>query len=85
MKLPAGMEKRVKELRQGGWEFRFIVDEPRLTEVVELYKELGFEVLIESVIITGGELTADQDCGHCLLGVKDKVVAIFTRKTGQGH
>lgn len=31
-----------------GWEARFIGQEPRLSEVIEMYQEIGFEVRIES-------------------------------------
>jgi hypothetical protein len=40
---------REEELKKEGWEKRFIIDEPRLSEMVEQYKELGFEVLLEPV------------------------------------
>ncbi|MBT3232063.1 MAG: hypothetical protein HN356_04550 [Calditrichaeota bacterium] len=33
-----------------GWETRFFGQEPRLSEVTELYEELGFEVSIEPLV-----------------------------------
>ena len=39
--------KREDELVAAGWERRFIACEPRLSEMVATYKEIGFEVLLE--------------------------------------
>lgn len=38
---------REQELTSQGWEKRTTYDEPRLSEMVELYRELGFEVHLE--------------------------------------
>jgi succinylarginine dihydrolase len=38
---------RESALLEQGWTRRFIDAPPRLTEVVELYRSLGFEVLLE--------------------------------------
>ena len=38
---------REEELVGLGWTRRFIACEPRLSESVELYESLGFEVLLE--------------------------------------
>jgi hypothetical protein len=51
---------REEELRKQGWEKRFTIDEPRLSEMVEQYKELGFEVLLEPVD------TSSEECTTCL-------------------
>jgi len=39
--------KREEELIADGWERRFIACEPRLSEMVATFKEIGFEVLLE--------------------------------------
>jgi hypothetical protein len=39
--------KREDELVAAGWERRFIACEPRLSEMVEMYQEIGFEVHLE--------------------------------------
>lgn len=36
-------------LEEEGWRRRMVVSEPRLSEVVELYESLGFEVRLEPV------------------------------------
>ena len=51
---------REAELRKFGWEKRFTTDEPRLSEMAEQYKELGFEVLLEPVD------TPSEECATCL-------------------
>ena len=37
---------RQQELEEEGWVKRFTTDEPCLSEAVEQYKEIGFEVLL---------------------------------------
>ena len=49
-----------EELKKLGWEKRFTIDEPRLSEMAEQYKELGFEVLLEPVD------TPPEECTTCL-------------------
>ena len=48
------------ELLAQGWERRFIYDEPRLSEAVEIYRELGFEVTLLPVS------PDDVDCSECM-------------------
>jgi hypothetical protein len=51
---------REEELKKEGWEKRFTMDEPRLSEMAEQYRELGFEVLLEPAD------TSSEDCTTCL-------------------
>jgi len=39
--------KKEDELVAVGWERRFIACEPRLSEIVAMYQEIGFEVHLE--------------------------------------
>jgi len=66
---------REEELRREGWEKRFTIDEPRLSEVVEQYKELGFEVLLEPVDLSS------EECTTCLKNpaVSQRHKTIYTR------
>ena len=64
---------REEELRKEGWEKRFTADAPRLTEAVETYKELGFEVHLESVD------TSSEECTSCLTLLSDRYKTIYTR------
>jgi hypothetical protein len=64
---------REEELRKEGWEKRFTADDPRLTEAVETYKELGFEVHLEPVD------TSSEECTDCLTAFTDRYKTIYTR------
>lgn len=44
-----------------GWESRFVAGGPRLREFTELYKQLGYEVLVEPV----GEAELPDACRGC--------------------
>jgi hypothetical protein len=67
---------RQQKLENEGWVRQFITDEPRLSEAVEEYKKLGFEVLIEPIepSETGGE------CTSCLMTDGARYKVIFTRR-----
>ena len=73
-------EEKLIRLDEGvdltGWERRTTTDEPRLSELVELYEELGFEVLLRP--ISREEL--GQDCQECYLAEPERYRTIFTRK-----
>lgn len=65
---------REEELKKDGWEKRFTMDEPRLSEMVEQYRELGFEVLTEPVD------PSSEDCMSCLERDPNRYKTIYTRK-----
>ncbi len=65
---------REEELQKQGWEKRFTMDEPRLSEMVEQYKELGFEVLLEPVD------TSSEECTTCITAFSDRYKTIYTRQ-----
>jgi hypothetical protein len=69
---------REEELQKEGWEKRFTIDEPRLSEMAEQYKELGFEVLLEPVD------SQAEDCTSCLTNpaFSDRYKTIYTRRKG---
>lgn len=58
-----------------GWEKRATYDEPRLSEIAELYKELGFEVYIQP-------FNPDEEthCAECLKFSPEKYKTVYTRK-----
>ncbi|MBW1871829.1 MAG: hypothetical protein JRJ19_07180 [Deltaproteobacteria bacterium] len=69
-----------EELIKQGWTKRFMADEPRLSESVELYKSLGFEVLLEPL---PGK--CDQgECRTCIEADIERFRIIYTRKQA-GH
>ena len=59
-----------------GWERQTTTDEPRLTELVEFYEEIGFEVLLRPA--RPEEL--GQDCTECMRADPDRFRTIYTRK-----
>ena len=59
-----------------GWERRTTTDEPRLSELVELYEELGFEVMLRP--ISGDEL--GHDCQECYMAEPERYRTIYIRK-----
>jgi len=68
---------RQQELENQGWVKQFTTNEPRLSEAVQEYQELGFEVHLEPVDplqIPVGE------CSRCLLPDGDRFQAIYTRR-----
>ena len=75
-------------LRQMGWRRQFVANEPRLSEVVEIYKEAGFDVHLEPLLKESEcENCADgegegKECRICFEGVEDQYMIIFTRPKG---
>jgi hypothetical protein len=61
-------------LAEGGWTRCFVADEPRLSEAVETYRELGFEVLLLPVDL------AEESCSECLRAAPDRFREIYTRR-----
>jgi hypothetical protein len=74
------MTKREEELIGLGWEKRFVADEPRLSEMTELYASIGFDVLLEP--LPGKEELAacsEGGCTACLDLDPDRYRTIYTR------
>lgn len=70
------MSSREMELGKAGWVRRFTAEEPRLSEAVEFYRALGFEVHLEAV--SPEEL--GEECGECFKAVCGRYKIIYTRK-----
>jgi hypothetical protein len=58
-----------------GWTTRTTTDEPRLSELVELYQELGFEVMLRPV----SSVEADGTCSVCVMDDPERYKTIYTR------
>ncbi len=58
-----------------GWEFKYIGDEPRLSEQVDLFREIGFEVRIEP-------FNADEcrGCTECFEDSPEQFMLLYVRK-----
>jgi hypothetical protein len=74
----AGLKEmnRHDQLTAQGWTKRFTAGEPRLSEVVGEYQELGFEVQVEP--IDPNEITGE--CTSCLMACCDRYKTIYTRR-----
>jgi hypothetical protein len=75
--------KKKEELIVDGWERRFIACEPRLSEMIEMYKEIGFEVHLEPLPSkeemdrSGCE---ESGCTACYDADPERYRIIFTRQ-----
>lgn len=67
---------RREELEKQGWERRTTYDEPRLSEIVEMYEETGFEVRLEPF-----DPDDEDGCTACMKADPDRYKVIYTRKT----
>lgn len=77
--------KREEDLVRAGWEKRFVACEPRLSEMVEMYEEIGFEVRLEP-LPTKEEIEAESaspcegnECTVCFDIDRERYRIIFTR------
>ena len=64
-------EKLISE----GWEKQATYDEPRLSEMVDTYKEIGLEVLLEPF-----NAANEEGCTGCMELSPDQFKTIYTRK-----
>ncbi|MBU2549977.1 MAG: hypothetical protein KKB20_16315 [Proteobacteria bacterium] len=70
---------RDADLTAQGWSRQFTASEPRLTEAVEEYQAIGFEVRLEPVDMC----PADGSCTSCMADHPDLVKVIYTRPVGE--
>ncbi len=74
-KIPKNKNRHV-ELGEHGWMRRFVADEPRLSEAVQLYESLGYEVRFEPVALD----ETNKECKTCLIGQNcDRYRTIYIR------
>jgi hypothetical protein len=66
---------RREQLEKTGWLRRTTYDEPRLSELVETYRELGLEVRLEEP-----ETDELEECNACFRGSAGKLKTIYTRE-----
>lgn len=64
-----------EKLISRGWKKRSTHDEPRLTELVAAYKEIGLEVHVEAF-----DPDEEKDCTECMVGFTQRYGTIYTRK-----
>ena len=66
---------REEELSHEGWERQTTYDEPRLSEMVAMYEEIGFEVHLEPF-----NTDEEPGCTDCMKTSPEKYKIIYTRK-----
>lgn len=77
-------ETITRNLERQGWRRQFIAAEPRLSEAVQMYRELGFEVHLEPLPKQGKQPDgqahdAEIKCRVCFEGSEGQYSIIFTR------
>lgn len=65
---------REDELKKQGWMKRTVQSEPRLTELVDLYENIGLEVHLEPFRPEDMD-----DCSECFRRACDQYKVIYTR------
>ena len=71
-----GDKSKEEELKKEGWIRQFTADEPRLTEAVELYRSLGYEVNLEPVTFN----EKNEMCKACIKADCQKYKTIYIRR-----
>ena len=64
-----------EELISEGWEKQATYDDPRLSEMVAMYQEIGLEVLLEPF-----NAANEEGCTGCMELSPDQFKTIYTRK-----
>jgi len=64
------------ELTKEGWIKQSTLDEPRLSEVVQTYREIGFEVLLEPF-----RPEDENSCAECMKESPEDYQIVYTRKS----
>jgi hypothetical protein len=71
-----------KRLIEEGWEERIIACEPKLSELADLYREIGFEVRIEPLPEKWedeADVCDSKNCRECYELDREKYRIIYTR------
>jgi hypothetical protein len=74
--------ERHRKLLEAGWVRRFTVEEPRVSEMKDLYESLGLEVLVGEAVPED-----DQECRGCFdqSGFDERYRTIYTRGDASGY
>ncbi|TAK31826.1 MAG: hypothetical protein EPO21_16410 [Chloroflexota bacterium] len=67
------------ELRAEGWERQFTADEPRLSESVQLFESIGYEVRVEE------ETGCGRECNVCFSAAPERYKVIYTRRKSEAR
>ncbi|MFH1153975.1 MAG: hypothetical protein V1793_09165 [Pseudomonadota bacterium] len=64
------------ESQEMGWKKRGIYDEPKLSEIAAMYKELGFQVRLEPLDL----LNQTTGCSECMKSSPDRYRVLYTHR-----
>jgi len=67
-----------EKLISDGWQKQATYDDPRLTEMVDMYKEIGLEVHLEPF-----NPEKEKGCTGCMAFMPDTYKTVYTRKKEQ--
>jgi len=73
-------QARSVQLREQGWIRRFTAMGRRLNEAVELYHQLGFEILLEPADLDEERISDAEGCENCIVTTLART--IYTRPRG---
>jgi len=76
-------ETTTRNLERQGWQKQFVAAEPRLSEAVEMYEALGFQVHLEPLPTEEKRSIQNNntECRACFKGSEDGHRIIFTKLT----
>lgn len=74
--MAGSVELKKESLEKEGWTKQTTIGEPRLSEIIELYKSLGYKVSLES--INPDDL--DEECRRCYEKEINEVKTVYVRK-----
>lgn len=74
-------DRRFRELVEQGWRQRFVACEPRLSELVSLYQDLGYDVRLEPLPEHSDDAACQDECSVCFQENRDGYRVVFTRKS----
>jgi hypothetical protein len=72
----SGEMTKSEELKKQGWVKRTTIGEPKLSEIVDEYKALGFDVRLEPVNLD----EMYEECRRCYGKDVDKIKTVYVRK-----
>ena len=70
------MSTREEELTGQGWQKKSTIDEPRLSELVQAYRRIGYEVHLEPF-----DPSEESGCSDCLKAAPEKTKTIYVRES----
>jgi hypothetical protein len=68
------------ELEAAGWQLRFEADANRAAELIDLYRDLGYEVTTRKIVAQ----EIGPECAGCAVVACQRYVALYTRGSKEG-